>query len=81
MKDRLFVAVHATCLAYCDISREVNGDYLCVARLPYKSLELEVLEPKHDLLPEIKADAARLIARRGDKFEVSTSGQYVVLGE
>lgn len=81
LKDRYFSAVHATGIAYCDTATEENGDYLCVAFLPFRSLELEINRERHPLLPMIREDAAKFIARRGEHYPVSTCCGYVVLGK
>ncbi len=79
--DRLFVGVMPTGIVYADRSREVDGDYARCAFLPFDTLALEVA-PKcpRDMLGAIKADAATIIARRGEQFKISTSGHTVVLG-
>ncbi len=88
--ERLFIAVTPTGLSYCDRSRTKDGDYLCVARLPYRTLAIEwqvgrtrvdgrlALEPQ--LYQLIIEDAGRMGARRGEHFPISQSGQTVLLG-
>lgn len=78
---RLFIACHAAQIAYCDCLAEEHGDYVKIAALPYRSLELEIYKPDHELLPQIQSHASVIIAKRGERFQVSTSGQTVVLGE
>lgn len=79
--DRLFVGVMPTGIVYADRSREVDGDYARCAFLPFDTLALEIAPkcPK-DMLGAIKADAATIIARRGEQFKISASDQTVVLG-
>lgn len=82
LSDRLFSGVYPTGIVYADRARERGGDYERVAFLPFATLSLEVArgQEKHPLLPLIREDAARLQARRGQRYQVSSSGQYVVLG-
>ena len=79
---RLFSYVAATGIGYCDRHRKAGGDYNYknIAHLSFSTLELKVYDPKSELLPEIKKGAANLQARKGEQYQVSTSGQYVTLG-
>lgn len=79
--DRLFVGVFPTGISYADRGREKHGDYARCAFLPFGTLELE-MEPDcpRELRAEITRHAKRIQARRGEKFETSASGQYVILG-
>lgn len=81
--DRLFVGVWATGLTFCDRTREENGDYKRIAFLPYSTLVLEWSKGRHpaDLRAEIEAEAAKVIARRGESFQIDTCGHTVVLGK
>lgn len=76
----LFSCVMATGIAYCDKSREKNGDYVKVAHLFFDDLTLAIFKPRSKLLPEIKADAAKIQSRKGEQFQVSASGQTITLG-
>lgn len=80
--DRLFVAAFPGGLSYADRSVEVDGDFKQLAFLPYHTLELQwrVANPPADLRAEIESSAAEMQARSGESFEVSTSGQTVLLG-
>lgn len=80
-KERLFIGIMPTGISYADRSREVDGDYARCAFLPFDTLALKVAPkcPK-ELLGLIEADAAAIIARRGEQFSISTSGHTVVLG-
>ena len=80
LADRLFVGVYPTGISYADRSREEHGDYAKVAHLSFQTLELTVYKPKSPLLSMIRKHAAKIIARRGERFETSASGQYVILG-
>ena len=80
-KERLFIGIMPTGISYADRSREVDGDYASCAFLPFDTLVLDV-SPKcpEELRGPIKADAATIIARRGEQFKISSSDQTVVLG-
>lgn len=80
LADRLFVGVYPAGISYADRSREEHGDYAKVAFLSFRTLELEVYKPKSPLLALIRKDATKIAARRGEKYQVSSSGQYVILG-
>ena len=80
--QRLFIGVFPTGISYADRTREEHGDYKRLAFLSYRTLELEWYdEVPSDLAKQIIADAASIQARRGELFQVSTSGQFVKLGE
>ena len=78
---RLFCGVFPTGLVYADRHRERHGDYLRLAYLAFDSLELKI-EPKcpPELAALIRPHAALYQNRRGEKFQISTCGQYVILG-
>jgi hypothetical protein len=78
---RLFVGVFPTCIVYADRMRELDSDYLTLARLPYRTLVLEwadVTMPP-ELRAAIERDAARMAARKGERFSISGNAS-VVLG-
>lgn len=79
--NRLFIGVFPAGIGYADRARTVTGDYARVGFLPFKTL---VFEPARDadpkLVAEARAHAAKIAARRGQPFEVSASGQTVILG-
>lgn len=81
--DRLFIGVFPTGFSYADKKRERHGDYMTLARLPFSTLELE-WAPKTTvslgLREEIIRHARGIQARRGEEYQVSTSGQTVTLG-
>ena len=81
-KDRLFIGTFPTGIGYADKQRERDGDYMRVAFLPFSTLELEWAPGTHppDLRKSIEQHAARIAERRGQEFQVSTSGQTVTLG-
>lgn len=75
----LFIGVFPAGIGYADTRREEHDDYVTVAFLSYRTLELEIRKPKSDLLPEIRKHAATIQARRGEQYQVSC-GQTVRLG-
>lgn len=77
---RLFAGVYTTGISYADREREVGGDYKRVAFLSFGTLELDIYDSKSPLLAEIRKDAATIHARRGEQYQISTSGQTVTLG-
>jgi hypothetical protein len=80
--SRLFAGIYPTGIVYADKSREVDGDYMRVAFLPFSTLELEweAVQTDAAMREEIQQDAGRVIARRGEQYPVSASGQTVTLG-
>ena len=76
----LFIGVFPCGISYCDRSRDVDGDYAKVAFLPYDTLALRIDAPRSPLLAEIRAHAAKLQARAGQHFDISATGQGVILG-
>jgi hypothetical protein len=81
-KDRLFIGVYPTGIVYADTEVEERGDYRRLAFLPFHSLVLELCEKvPPDLVRRIKRHAAKIIARKGEEFRVSTCGQTVTLGQ
>lgn len=79
--DRLFIGIYPCGISYSDRHNEEYGDYKKLAFLPYSSLALEIKpDCPADLRQEIETDAAAIIARRGEKFQTSTCGQYIILG-
>lgn len=81
MNDRLFIGVFATGISYADRMREEHGDYAKLAFLPYDTLLLKVYENcPANLLAKIEASTASIQARRGERFQISSSGQTVMLG-
>lgn len=82
-KANLFIGTFPTGISYADKSREKDGDYKRVAFLPFSTLVLEWWPGKHPqaMRDDIEKHAAKLIARRGQEHQVSTSGQTVMLGK
>lgn len=81
LAERIFVGVFPTGIVYADRKREKGGDYARLAFLPYSTLALKI-EPDCPaaLRTWIELDAASIASRRGQAFEISTSGQTVMLG-
>jgi hypothetical protein len=81
--SRLFSGVYPTGIVYADKARERDGDYLRVAFLPFSTLQLEWSPGQHpaELRELIEHDAAQVVARRGQQYPVSSSGQTVKLGK
>lgn len=80
-EDRLFICGMPTGVSYTDRRIVIAGDYKRLAHLFYDTLELRIVpDCPDDLLHQIEAHAARIQARRGEQYQVSTSGQTVLLG-
>lgn len=79
--DRLFIGIYPMGIVYADREVEVLGDYKRLAFLSYRTLDLE-LKPDcpAELRGHIENHAEAIQARRGQQYEVSTSGQTVLLG-
>lgn len=77
MSKRLFIGVFPTGISYADRGRAKDGDYLPLAFLPYKSLEVEWrqrVKMPPELREEIEADVLRMQLRRGEMFKLSSHG-------
>ncbi|MFA5352686.1 MAG: hypothetical protein WC291_00490 [Thermodesulfovibrionales bacterium] len=80
-EPRLFIGHMATGISYCDREVEEDADYKKLAFLPYDTLELEIRRGcPLDLQQAIIADARTLQGRKGEHYQVTTSGQTVLLG-
>jgi hypothetical protein len=81
-EDRVFSGVFPTGISYADRTVEVGGDYKRLAFLPFSTLELEwhAKRVPADVRAYIVRDAAKIQARRGGDYRVSTAGQTVRLG-
>jgi hypothetical protein len=82
-EDPLSIATFPTGISYADTTRERHGDYLSLAFLPFRTLELE-WTPRVRIAPELRSriveHAESLRARKGEDYQVSSSGQTVKLG-
>lgn len=80
----LSTTIFPTGISYADRTREKDVDYLKLAFLPFSTLKLEwrAERVRNALRALIEADAAKIIARRGEYFVVSATpnGQTVKLG-
>jgi hypothetical protein len=82
MDSRIFVGVYPTGIFYADRQCQRSGDYARLAFLSFDTLEL-TLEPDcwpEELRKQIIDHAALIQARKGERFQVSTAGQTVLLG-
>ena len=80
-RDRLFSGVYPCGIVYADRYREKGGDYARLAFLAYDTLQLRVEDDcPVELRALIETDAAAIQAKRGQPYQVSTSGQTVMLG-
>lgn len=80
-QDQLFSGIAATGIIYCDREQIEAGDYLRVGLLPFSTLKPEIdRRCPDDLRERILADMEKIQARRGEDYQVSTSGQTVRLG-
>jgi|TARA_R110002012_G_scaffold256500_1_gene436694 hypothetical protein len=81
LDERIFVATMATGIGYADRTREEHGDWKRLAILFYSDLRAEI-EPDclPDLAQQIREHMAPIQARRGEQYQISTSGQTITLG-
>jgi hypothetical protein len=80
-EGRLFIGTFPAGIVYADRRAEEHGDYQRVAFLPYGSLELEVNRKANKQLAQAAAEhAATIQAKKGERFQISTCGQTIVLG-
>jgi hypothetical protein len=76
----LFIGTFPAGISYADRAVEEHGDYKAVAFLSYETLELEVRAKRSPLLALVREHAKTIQARRGEQYQVSASGQTVLLG-
>lgn len=83
MTNDLFIGVYPCGLVYADRTRELDGDYLRLAFLPYRTLVLEWDKAScpHHLRTAIESHAASMATQRGRQFNISSCGQTVTLGQ
>lgn len=78
---RIFCGIFPAGLLWADRERIHQGDYKRLAFLPYRTLLLDIERDCPTELREIiESEAADIIDRRGEAFQVSTAGQTVLLG-
>ncbi len=79
--DRFFSGVYPTGIVYADRQTEEHGDYKRLAFLSFSTLEPDVKQDcPADLRKRIEDDASAIQGRRGENYQISTSGQAVKLG-
>ncbi len=81
LDDRIFVANLSTGIGYADRKREKHGDWARLAILFYSDLRAE-FEPDcpPPLRQQIAKHMAAIQARRGEQYQISSSGQTITLG-
>jgi hypothetical protein len=68
-------------VSYADRYRERSGDYVHLGFLSFRTLKLDVEKDcPAKLRAQITEDAAKIQARKGQEYPVSSSGQWVTLG-
>ena len=78
----LDIGVFPTGIVWCDRYHEKNGDYKRLAYLNFKTLVLDIEKDcPAELIARIELDAKELQDKKGENFQVSSSGQTIVLGE
>jgi len=78
---RIFAGCFPTGIVYADTKHETNGDYTRLAYLNYRTLELEIEKNcPRALAEEIRADAATIQAKRGERFAIA-GNMSITLGE
>lgn len=81
MNERIFIGVFPTGISYADRKVERHGDYKKLAFLYFDDLSLTVYKDTPRAMAEwIRADAAKIQARRGEQYETSWTGQTITLG-
>jgi hypothetical protein len=75
MHDNLFIAVQPAGIVYCDKSITVDGDYACVAFLPFDTLALKEYRKRSSVLPDVRKHAESMVARRGQLFAISATAR------
>ena len=78
---RIFAGIYPAGIVYADREKEEYGDYKRLAFLSFNTLVLEFRKDCHtEFRSEIQEAAAKIQARKGSLFEISTCGQTVMLG-
>jgi hypothetical protein len=80
LEDRLFAGVMPAGITYCDRKIEVDGDYKKIAFLAFYDLKLQIFDKESRLLPLILPDAKRLQRKVGEEYQISLTGQTIILG-
>lgn len=82
LNERLFTGIYSTGIVYADRGQpEQGGDYKRLAFLGFDTLQLDMkLDCPPDLRAIIETHAAAIQAKRGEEYQITTSGQTVTLG-
>jgi hypothetical protein len=79
--DRVFCALFPVGVVWSDRFVDLDGDYKRLARMPYDTLELQFeADCPYELRAEVTSQAKFYQDRRGQEYQVTRSGQTVVLG-
>lgn len=80
-QDRLFTCHMPTGLAYYDRAREEHGDYKRIANLFWMDLTfVPAKDASGEILKLAREHAKTFQERKGDRVQVSSSGQTVAIG-
>lgn len=79
--NRVFAAIMSTGIFYTDKTIEKDGDYARLGSVSFATLEIKI-EPDcpQDIATYIQEEGAKLQKRKGEAFQISTSGQTITLG-
>ena len=79
--DRIFSGVYPTGIVWADRYKEEHGDYKKLAYLNFGTLKLEIQKDcPEELLKIIKTEAKEIQDKKGEQYQISTSGQKITLG-
>lgn len=83
LENAILIGGYSEGIVYADKRVEEDGDYKRLAFLPYDTLELEFRGEccSKETKEFIRRKAEEIIKRRGERYEITTSGQWVILGE
>lgn len=81
INEILFIGVFSTGISYADRTQEEYGDYKKIAFLRFDDLILELKNqcPQY-LWSDLIKHANNVISRKGEEYQISTSGQTITLG-
>ena len=81
LNERIFVGKFPCGLGFADRMTERDGDYARLAFLSYATLELEFdAKCPEGMKAWITEFAAKIQARKGEQYQISSSGQTITLG-
>lgn len=79
--ERIFSGVYPTGIVWADRYTEKNGDYKRLAYLNFGTLILEIENDcPNNLILSIESDAKEIQDKKGQEYQISTSGQTITLG-